>query len=182
MEENNNLEMTPATAPAPEPAPASAPVATSAPVAEEAKAAVAAVAENKIKKGKYTEYTEHDLLVELITYQKKEAKRSGVIAFAMVAIALVFAACAAIVVPEIVDTLNVAQTTMEEANSLIGQIDTSLDNVNNVISDVDTMIEDNTEALEEAISKIGDIDIDGLNESISDLNKVVSSLGKFFGQ
>ena len=100
----------------------------------------------------------------------------------MVAIALVFAACAAIVVPEIVDTLNVAQTTMEEANSLIGQIDTSLDNVNNVISDVDTMIEDNTEALEEAISKIGDIDIDGLNESISDLNKVVSSLGKFFGQ
>lgn len=183
MEENNNLDMTPVT-PAettPAPAPAPAPAEAAAPISDNTKAAVSAVAENKIKKGKYTDYTEHDLLVELIAYQKKEAKRSGVIAIAMIAIALVFAACAAIIVPEVVDTLNAAQTTMQEANSLIGEIDTSLDNVNNVIGDVDTMLEDNTKALEEAITKISNIDVDGLNSSIQDLNKIVSAMGKLFG-
>ena len=78
--------------------------------------------------------------------------------------------------------------TLSEATSLVGKaeetlenLDESLEGMNTMISDVDGVLVDNTEAMEEAIAKIGNIDVDSLNQSIQDLNKVVSSMGRLFG-
>ena len=45
-------------------------------------------------------------------------------------------------------------------------------------ANVDSVLTDNTDAMSEAITKISNIDIDGLNQSIADLNKAVSALSR----
>lgn len=133
---------------------------------------------NKIKGGKYADYTEHDLLVELIKYEKRDAKRTGIVAVSMAAIAIVFVVSAILVVPQVLNTLSQIQTTLTEATSLVGKAEDSLEVMNDMIGSVDKVLSDNTEAMEEAITKIGDIDVDGLNDSINDLREVTSALSK----
>ena len=133
---------------------------------------------NKIKGGKYADYTEHDLLVELIKYEKRDAKRTGIVAVSMAAIAIVFVVSAILVVPQVLNTLSQIQTTLSEATSLVGKAEDSLEVMNDMIGSVDKVLSDNTEAMEEAITKIGDIDVDGLNDSINDLREVTSALSK----
>lgn len=158
-----------------------------APVKEEAKEPVKEVEKetvkeaapvNKIKGGKYADYTEHDLLVELIKYEKRDAKRTGIVAVSMAAIAIVFVVSAILVVPQVLNTLSQIQTTLTEATSLVGKAEDSLEVMNDMIGSVDKVLSDNTEAMEEAITKIGDIDVDGLNGSINDLREVTSALSK----
>ena len=158
-----------------------------APVKEEAKEPVKEVEKetvkeaapvNKIKGGKYADYTEHDLLVELIKYEKRDAKRTGIVAVSMAAIAIVFVVSAILVVPQVLKTLSQIQTTLTEATSLVGKAEDSLEVMNDMIGSVDKVLSDNTEAMEEAITKIGDIDVDGLNDSINDLREVTSALSK----
>ena len=60
----------------------------------------------------------------------------------------------------------------------MGDVKNSLDGMNKMISNVDTVLTDNTEAMSDAIKKIGDIDIDGLNDSIKKLNGAVDGLNK----
>ncbi len=157
------------------------------PVKEEAKEPVKEVEKetvkeaapvNKIKGGKYADYTEHDLLVELIKYEKRDAKRTGIVAVSMAAIAIVFVVSAILVVPQVLNTLSQIQTTLTEATSLVGKAEDSLEVMNDMIGSVDKVLSDNTEAMEEAITKIGDIDVDGLNDSINDLREVTSALSK----
>ena len=154
-----------------------------APVKEEAKEPVKEVEKeaapvNKIKGGKYADYTEHDLLVELIKYEMRDAKRTGIVAVSMAAIAIVFVVSAILVVPQVLNTLSQIQTTLSEATSLVGKAEDSLEVMNDMIGSVDKVLSDNTEAMEEAITKIGDIDVDGLNDSINDLRVVTSALSK----
>ena len=54
--------------------------------------------------------------------------------------------------------------------------------MNDMMADVDTVLADNTGAMEDAINKIGSIDVDGLNESIDGLRDTVNSMGKLFGR
>ena len=144
--------------------------------------------ENKIVNGKYSDYTDHDLQSEILKYEKKAARRTMMVATALFVIAGIFLVAAIIIVPPVVRTLNQVQTTLEEATALVSKAETTLDNVDNsltgmneMIANVDTVLTDNTDAMEEAITKISNIDVDGLNQSIDDLNKVVSSMGRLFG-
>ena len=167
------------TAPAPAETPAPAPAAQ--PEAEEPQ-------ENKINKGKYVDYTDHDLQSEILKYEKKAARRTTMVAVALFVIAGVFIVAALFIVPPVLKTLEQVQTTLSEATELVNKAETTLDNLDNsltgmtdMISDVDTVLSDNTEAMEDAITKISNIDVDGLNQSIEDLNKVVTSMGRLFG-
>ena len=140
------------------------------PVKEPVKETVKEEPVNKIKSGKYADSTDHDLLVELVKLEKKTSKRTGIVAFSMVVIAAVVLASAVLIVPKVVTTLTAAETTLEHATNLMGEVNNSLDGMNKMISNVDTVLTDNTEAMSEAIKKISDIDIEGLNDSIKKLN------------
>ena len=131
-----------------------------------------------VKAGKAGGPTETELLSELVKLQKKTAKRTGVVAFSMIVIAAVVLASAVLIVPKVMTTLMAAETTLEQATTLMGDVKNSLDGMNKMISNVDTVLTDNTEAMSDAIKKIGDIDIDGLNDSIKKLNGAVDGLNK----
>ena len=157
------------------------PVSAASPVQEE-------VQENKIVKGKYVDYSDHDLQSEILKYEKKAARRTMMVAVALFVIAGIFLVAAIIIVPQVVKTLESVQTTLEQTTELVGKAETTLDNLDNslngmndMIADVDTVLTDNTDAMEEAITKISNIDVDSLNQSIDDLNKVVSAMGRLFG-
>ena len=144
--------------------------------------------ENKIVNGKYSDYTDHDLQSEILKYEKKAARRTMMVAVALFVIAGIFLVAAIIIVPQVVKTLESVQTTLEQTTELVGKAETTLDNLDNslngmndMIADVDTVLTDNTDAMEEAITKISNIDVDSLNQSIDDLNKVVSAMGRLFG-
>ena len=166
--ENNDLE--PATAKT-EPAPVAAPV-------ETAPGPVKDASDKTGKAGKADGPTETELLAEMVKLQKKTAKRTGVVAFSMIVIAAVVLASAVLIVPKVMTTLMAAETTLEQATTLMGDVKNSLDGMNKMISNVDTVLTDNTEAMSDAIKKIGDIDIDGLNDSIKKLNGAIDSLNK----
>lgn len=158
-----------------------APVPVAEPVQEEPQ-------ENKIVNGKYSDYTDHDLQSEILKYEKKAARRTMMVAAALFVIAAIFLIAAIIIVPPVVKTLEAVQATLEQTTELVGKAETTLDNLDNslsgmndMINDVDTVLADNTEAMEEAITKISNIDVEGLNQSIDDLNKVVTSMGRLFG-
>ena len=63
----------------------------------------------------------------------------------------------------------------------MSNLDESLDGMNKMIANVDTVLTDNTEAMEEAVTKISNIDVDSLNKSIQELNKAVEKLSKLLG-
>ena len=136
---------------------------------------------NKITGGRYADYTDHDLLTELVKLEKKTSKRTGIVAFSMIVIAAVGLASAILIVPKVITTLTAAETTLEQATSLMGEVNNSLEGMNKMISNVDTVLTDNTEAMSEAIQKISDIDIEGLNDSIKKLNEAVDALNKAVG-
>jgi hypothetical protein len=181
MEDENKIaETTENTTAVADPAQAApAPATTPAPVEE--------VRTDKLSKGKYAEYSDHDLQYEILKYEKKAARRTMHVATALFAIAAVFVVAAIIIVPPVLRTLDQVQTTLEEATSLVSKaedtltnVDDSLNGMNAMISNVDGVLTDNTAAMEEAITKISNIDVDGLNSSIEDLNKVVSAMGRLF--
>ena len=153
-------EAVPAATPAAEPAPVAsnpAPAAASVtPGFAPASAPVAPAQTNVINYGKYKNYTEHDLLVALIKQQKHTSRRTLLVAIPMIIIALVFIVSAVIIVPKVSDLLTTAEVTLDEANSLIEDSADSLDRISN-------------------------IDVNGFNQAVRDLNNAVTAIKQAFG-
>ena len=74
----------------------------------------------------------------------------------MIIIALVFIVSAVIIVPKVSDLLTTAEVTLDEANSLIEDSADSLDRISN-------------------------IDVNGFNQAVRDLNNAVTAIKQAFG-
>ena len=109
------------------------------------------------------------------SYLKKQLNMMKVLMFAMAGIFLMLLVTVAVLVPKVTDTLNSANTALE-------QIVTTAQQVDDVFASVETLVEDSSEGVTQALENMNSIDFEKLNQSISDLGKVVSPLSSFFSR
>lgn len=86
---------------------------------------------------------------------------------------LVFVVASLSVLPGIFRTLAMVQDTLETSNAAIEQAKTTLE-------DVSGFVTEGSDNLATAMQKIEGIDIDGLNEAISDLGAIVEPMARLF--
>ncbi len=118
---------------------------------------------------KYENMDEKDLLIKLLESQEAATRHTRILSIALlgIAIAIVIGLCVAI--PAMLVTLNNADDTLKDAQNSLTGIDEMVGNVN-------TVVVDNTESVNESVTKINSIDIDTLNDSINSLNDAVKEL------
>ena len=136
----------------------------------------------------YAEMTDHDLLVEMLKAQEKDARRGLLAAVSGFTIAAVFAIAFAILIPFAINSLNNIDSALkdctvmvENAQVTIQQAQTTLDGIDTMTSNVNSVVVDNTESVNSALTEINKIDIAKLNKAIDDLANVVGPLAKLFG-
>jgi len=120
----------------------------------------------------------------------KELKKQTLfvkLTFGLVAgIFAIFLVVAIIVVPKVTKILNDVEETVASADEAVKSLSKTADelaeaDIAGLINNTQALVEDSSKGVTQAISKIDDIDIDGLNVAISDLESVVGPLANLFG-
>lgn len=137
---------------------------------------------------KLKEMNDHDLLVELVKSQKEDAMGQKVTAIATVSMFAVIFIALLIVVPQAVITLNKVQdmikqtkTAVEQTQALVQSANSSLSGIDDMIANVDQLVTENNDALNQAMGNFNNVDFEGLNNAIRDLESVVEPLANLVG-
>ena len=129
------------------------------------------------------------LLRELISKERKQLLYTRILAFALCGLlaAVIIALC--ILVPpavSMINNINVAVTgataTINKANNAIDNIDKMSTEITDATSKMNNLIETNSDSLTDAMKKLQNIDFEGLNNAISDLESIVQPLAKLAGK
>lgn len=130
-----------------------------------------------------------DLLRQILAADKKEVKYAKIAAFFMMGIFVIFLVAGIIIVPKVVETLaNVNTTvitagkTLESANAAIDKINTMSASITATSDNMNTMLTDNSKSLTDAVAKMNDIDFEGLNKAIQDLQDAVGPFASFMNK
>ena len=110
--------------------------------------------------GPAVESEELALLREIAGNAKKQTRGIRVIMDFAIGIFAVFAAAAVLLVPRALSTLRSVETMVQNTNALI---------------------EENAEELTGTVTQISRIDFEGLNDSIQDLQDIISPIARLFG-
>ena len=126
--------------------------------------------------------TEQELLKKMLFYARIRTAVALVVAVLLVL-------CGILIVPKAIGTINQANQIMEQATETISLANTAIESVTTMsqsITDMgtnmDTFITDNGESVEAVMTKLEEIDFEGLNTAIKDLGDVVEPLANFFGK
>lgn len=130
-----------------------------------------------------------ELLEKLVKNSAKQLFYARVTSLAALILAAVVIVCLAVIVPKVMTTIDSANEILTQVSETITLADTTLESVTEMsdsISDMgttmDTFITDNAETVEEVMTKLEEIDFEGLNDAIEDLGDVVEPLANFFGK
>lgn len=115
------------------------------------------------------EKTTEALLQELLTWQKKEARRARVAAFFNILLVLALLAALFVLVPRALRLADGAEQSLAEINRLTASAQTLIENA-------DAMVTENTDAVSETVRKLNEVDFEGLNQAIGSLNDAVRPL------
>lgn len=103
-------------------------------------------------------------------------------AFGIIGVCMVALVTAIILVPKISETL----ANVDEATA---QVETTVDGINSMTAElkdastnVNKLLGENSEAMAEALKKVSEIDYEGLNKAIKDLQDAVGPLASFLGR
>ncbi len=120
------------------------------------------------------EKTTQELLTELVSLQRRAARRSLITAVLGLVIVVALAAAIFSVVPRALALADRAETALGEIDTLMSGVGATMEDAQTLITNTNTMVETNSQAVTDAVQKMNDIDIDGLNDGIATLNRVVS--------
>ena len=130
-----------------------------------------------------------ELLEKLVTNSSKQLFYTRVTSLAALVLCAAVTVCLSVVVPKVMTTVESANEILTQVSETITLADTTLESVTSMstsISDMgttmDTFITDNAETVEEIMTKLEEIDFEGLNDAIEDLGDVVEPLANFFGK
>lgn len=139
-------------------------------------------------KKNYAEMSDHELMVEMLKAQEKDARRGLWAAVSGFTIAAVFAVAFAILIPVAISALQSIHSAVEDctvmiesASVTITQAQTTLEGIDSMTENVNGVVTDNTDAVTEALEEINSIDIETLNQAINDLSSIVRPLANLFG-
>ena len=105
---------------------------------------------------------------------RKQLFYTRLLALAGIAIAVITLAFVLTILPGVTGVL-------EQASETLLLVDQTLEDFGQMSQYVDALAESGGEAIEQLMEKVEQMDIEGLNDAISDLNDVIKPLADFFG-
>ncbi len=121
---------------------------------------------------------EQDKTLELLEEMKKINQKTLMHQRIMSALMLVFVVAVISLLPTVVTTLNTAKTTLTHMNDAITQMEGALSEVETLATEAGNAMD----GMEDALKNINGIDIETLNQAITDLGEVVQPMADFFGR
>ena len=113
-------------------------------------------------------------------YAKKQYRMSQITALAsVIMLALVLYTCS-VIIPKVNVTYENMQLIMEDLKGVTSGLAEA--DISQLIEDVDKLAVDSQKNIGDAMKKINDIDIDGLNAAIKNLSDVVEPFANFFNR
>ena len=121
---------------------------------------------------------EQDKTLELLEEMKKINQKTLMHQRVMSVLMFVFVIAVVSLLPTVVETLNTAKTTLTHMNEAITQMEGALSEVETLATQAGTAMD----GMEKALENINGIDIETLNQAITDLGEVVQPMADFFGR
>ncbi len=126
-----------------------------------------------------------ELLRELLAFEKKEARYQKVTSILIFCLVVIMGIVSFMIVPVAVQTLTTANETIVMAQEALGKITEEMDNINTMTASItatsdnmNSMVVENSEELSKAVESMSNIDFDGLNKAIKDLEDAVGPFAK----
>ncbi len=73
-------------------------------------------------------------------------------------------------------------TALDKATESLVKVDGALDDFGKVFDNINSLVDSSSKAVEQTMDKVDQMDIESLNNAISDLNDVVAPMAEFFGR
>ena len=131
-----------------------------------------------------------EILLELLEFEKKEARYQKATSIFICCLVIILGIVSAMIVPVAVQTLTTANATIVMAQEALQKITEEMDSINSMVSsitstsdNVNKMVTDNASDLTNAVQQLTNIDFEGLNKAIADLQdavKPLANLGRIF--
>ena len=119
---------------------------------------------------------------EMLKVDKKHLFWQRLSALAVVATFLVVLIVALILVPQVELTLSNINQVANDAQEAIGNVDTMVLEMTDASKNLNQLVGDNSEALTKAATDMSNIDFEGLNKAIQDLQDTVGPMASFFNK
>ena len=104
---------------------------------------------------------------ELLALQKKLVRQSRMSSVINLVLGIVVILCLALLIPQ-------ARAEIGHIESSLTEIDALVEDAGTLIDSANTMVTDNTEAVTETVQKLNEVDFEGLNEAIGNLNDAIA--------
>ena len=119
---------------------------------------------------------------EMLKVDKKHLFWQRLSALAVVATFLVVLVVAMILVPQVLATLDNINRVAKDAESAVANVDTMVLEMTDASKNLNQLVGDNSEALTKAVTDMSNIDFEGLNKAIQDLQDTVGPMASFFNK
>ena len=123
-----------------------------------------------------------DQLYELIKIGKKQLFYQKVTTSCIAGMLVVLIIAVGIMIPRVSTTLSHINSVAQKAEKSLENVDTMTTSVSTSAGNFDKLLNDNGEKLTSSIKSISEIDFEGLNKAISDLESAVGPIAKLFGK
>lgn len=130
-----------------------------------------------------------ELLQKLVKNSSKQLFYARLTSLAALVLCVAVVVCLAVVVPKVLETVDSANDILGQVSDTITIVDTTLESVTEMSTSItdmgstmETFITDNAETVEAIMTKLEEIDFEGLNDAIEDLGNVVEPLANFFNK
>ena len=122
------------------------------------------------------------LLAEIKELTKKQVRWQRISSLCIAGMLAVVIVVAYILVPKCVATLIYVNTTAQKAEESLVEIDAMVAEMEDASKNLNNLIDANEKSLTEAIQEMSNVDYEGLNKAIKDLQDSVSPLASFFNK
>lgn len=145
--------------------------------------------DSSIMENKKIETAENDVMKTLLEKTQKQLFYTKILAGAAGGMFLILLIAALLVVPKAVSALTQAEAVMADAQGLLETADTAIfnisamsDEVTQVSKSLNGFVTDNAQTLTDAATDISNIDFEGLNGAIRDLQDAVGPFAKMMNR
>lgn len=126
--------------------------------------------------------TSDDMLKQLVLIGKKQLFLQRIATGCVAGMLLVMVIAVGIMIPRVTTTLNHINSVAQKAEKSLEQVDSMTETISTSAGNFDKLLKDNGEKLTNAVTSISEIDFEGLNKAITDLQNAVGPMAKFFGK
>ena len=127
-----------------------------------------------------TEQVKSDVQQQEIARKQLFYQRISAVCMIVMALCVLFAVLK--IVPQVETTLSHINDTAIKAQASLVKVDEMTEGLNEASKNLNKLVDENAEIMTDAMKSISEIDFEGLNKALTDLQGAVGPLANFFGR